>query len=311
MSDKIINTTNDALVAMLLQIDETLKQVVNGTGAVSAIATTLKKGNEINENSKESAVEVAVRLTEESKQKFEELKSQIITTADEITENYRKELTDTETELTNKMGKEYVAQSEFGEYKADIETQFSQTAEALKLGAENTESIQTELSEYKKTQAAEISIQRNSIISEVQESFMSKADGEEIEEMISSKTEQTAKDITDTFAQKLSVVSDELKGVSDGTNEFIEEINAYIKRGELEQGVFGIEVGRSDSVFKTRFTNEEMAFYQGSVKVAYISSNTLYITRAEILDYIQIGNSEDGYFIFDVTKHGLEVRYNG
>lgn len=302
---------NGTLAAILLQIDETLKQVVNGTGAVSAIATTLKKGNEISESEKESAVEVAVRLTEESKQKFEELKSQIISIADEITENYRKELTNTETELTNKMGKEYVAQSEFGKYKADIETQFSQTAEALKLGAENTESIQTELSEYKKTNAAEISLQRDSIISEVQESFMSKADGEAIEELMVSKTEQTAKDITDNFTQQLSVVNDELKSVSDGTNEFIEEINAYIKRGELEPDVYGIEIGRSDSVFKTRFTNDEMAFYQGGVKVAYISSNILHITRAEILDYIQIGNSEDGYFIFDVSKNGLEVKYRG
>ena len=306
-----LKTNNDTLVAMLLQLDETLKQVVNGTGAVNAIATTLKQGNEINAKSQESAVEVAVRLTEESKQKFEELKSQIISTADEITENYRKELTDTETELTNKMGKEYVAQSEFGEYKADIETQFSQTAEALKLGAENTESIQTELSEYKKTNAAEISLQRDSIISEVQASFLSKADGEVIEELISSKTEQTAKDITDNFTQQLSVVNDELKSVSDGTNEFIEEINAYIKRGELETDIYGIEIGRSDSVFKTRFTNDEMAFYQGGVKVAYISSNILHITRAEILDYIQIGNSEDGYFIFDVSKNGLEVKYRG
>lgn len=304
-------TNNDTLVAMLLQLDETLKQVVNGTGAVNAIATTLKQGNEINENSQGSALEVAVRLTEESKQKFEELKSQIISTANEITENYKKELTDTETELTNKMGKEYVAISDFGEYKADIETQFSQTTEDIKLGAENTESIQTELSEYKKTQAAEISLQRDSIISEVQESFMSKADGEAIEEYISSSVTQSARDITDNFIQKLNVVSDELLGVTEGLGAFMEEVNAYIKRGELEPNVFGIEVGRSDSAFKTRFTNKEMAFYQGSVKVAYISSNTLYITRAEILDYIQIGNAEQGYFVFDVTNYGLEVRYHG
>ena len=302
---------NSTLAAILLQIDETLKQVVNGTGAVSAIATTLKKGNEISESEKESALGVMVRLTEESKQKFEELKSQIISTADEVTENYRKELTNTETELKNVMGKDYVAVSEFGEYKDSIETQFTQTNEKIDLRAEDIESIESALGEYKKTSSGDLSVLKDAIIAEVAESYMSKADGEIIEELISSKTEQTSKDITDTFSSKLNVVSGELDELTNGVGAFMDEVNAYIKRGELQEGVYGIEVGRSDSNFKTRFTNDELAFYQGEVKVAYVSNSTLYITRAEILDYIQIGNADDGYFIFDVTTHGLEVRYNG
>lgn len=302
---------NDSLVAILLQIDETLKQVVNGTGAMSAIAATLKKGNEISENDKESALEVAVKLTEDSKKKFDELKSQIINTADKITENYKKELTDTETELTNKMSKEYVAISEFGEYKADIETQFSQTSESIELGAENTESIQNELSEYKKIQAAELSVQHDAIISEVQEQFLSKEDGQAIEEYISSSVNQSSENIIDNFTKKINVVSDELLELTDGVGEFTKELNAYIKRGELETGVYGIEIGRSDSNMKARFTNEKLSFMQGSVEVAYISGNNLYILRAEILDYLKIGNSTDGYFIFDVTENGLELRCDG
>lgn len=305
------NVENGTLAAILLQIDETLKQVVNGTGAVSAIATTLKKGNEISESEKESAIEVAVRLTEESKQKFEELKSQIISTADEVTENYRKELTNTEAELKNVMGKDYVAVSEFGEYKDSIETQFTQTNDEIGLRAEDIESIESALGEFKKTSSGDLSVLKDAIIAEVAESYMSKADGEIIEELMSSKTEQTSKDITDTFSSKLNVVSGELDELTNGVGAFMDEVNAYIKRGELQEGVYGIEVGRSDSNFKTRFTNDELAFYQGEVKVAYVSNSTLYITRAEILDYIQIGNADDGYFIFDVTAHGLEVRYNG
>ena len=58
----------------------------------------------------------------------------------------------------------------------------------------------------------------------------------------------------------------------------------------LESGVYGIEIGRSDSNIKARFTNDKLSFMQSGVEVAYISKNNLYITRAEITDYLKIGN---------------------
>lgn len=51
-----------------------------------------------------------------------------------------------------------------------------------------------------------------------------------------------------------------------------------------------LELGESDSPFKTKITNEEMAFTQDSNKVAYINKNKLNITTAEILDALIIGN---------------------
>ena len=311
MNDVVTQDANVALIAMLSQIDETLKQVVNGTGSVNAIATSLKKSNEINEAAKENAVEVAIRLTEENKKKFDELKSQIINTANEITENYKKEITDTETELSNLMGKDYVAKSDFGTYKTEIDTRFSQTTESIKLAAENTESVQSELSEFKKTQAADLAIMQNSIITQVSDSFASKTELSKIEETVNSKVTQSASDITETFEKKLKVLNDELTDTTNSSNEFMKDIEAYIKRGELENGVYGIEVGRSDSNMKARFTNEKLSFLQGSVEVAYISGNNLYISRAEILDYLRIGNQTDGYFIWDVTSNGLELRWDG
>lgn len=77
----------------------------------------------------------------------------------------------------------------------------------------------------------------------------------------------------------------------------------------MEDGVYGIEIGRSDSNVKARFTNDKLSFYQGVAEVAYISGSALYITNAEIIDYLKIGNSNDGYFLFDTTRNGLEVRW--
>jgi hypothetical protein len=83
----------------------------------------------------------------------------------------------------------------------------------------------------------------------------------------------------------------------------------FIRRGELESGVYGIEIGRSDSPVRARFTNDRLSFYQGKSEVAYISGSSLYITNADVLDFLRIGNSLDGYFLFDTTSNGLEVRW--
>lgn len=50
-----------------------------------------------------------------------------------------------------------------------------------------------------------------------------------------------------------------------------------------------IEIGTSSSGFKTVITNEELAFYEGSNKIAYISNNNLHINNAVIVDAIGIG----------------------
>jgi hypothetical protein len=89
----------------------------------------------------------------------------------------------------------------------------------------------------------------------------------------------------------------------------VSDLDVYIRRGELEENVYGIEIGRSDSNIKARFTNDRLSFYQGASEVAYISGSSLYITNADVLDYLRIGNSSQGYFLFDTTSNGLEVRW--
>ena len=97
--------------------------------------------------------------------------------------------------------------------------------------------------------------------------------------------------------------------MSGGISEIVSSLDVYIRRGELEDGVFGVEIGRSDSTVKARFTNDKLSFFQGIVEVAYVSGSTLYITNAQILDYMKIGNPSDGYFLFDTTDNGLEVHW--
>ena len=51
-----------------------------------------------------------------------------------------------------------------------------------------------------------------------------------------------------------------------------------------------LEIGRSDSDFTTSLSNEKLAFKQKGSEIAYISNSKLYITQAEILATMQIGN---------------------
>ena len=139
--------------------------------------------------------------------------------------------------------------------------------------------------------------------------YYSKTDGVELENRISSQITQTEKNITENFSEDIALLSQDISSVGGVVSELVSDLDVYIRRGELEENVYGIEIGRSDSNIKARFTNDRLSFYQGASEVAYISGSSLYITNADVLDYLRIGNSSQGYFLFDTTSNGLEVRW--
>ena len=140
--------------------------------------------------------------------------------------------------------------------------------------------------------------------------FTKKSEFDEFASTVSSQVTQTSNNINEVFSEKIAVLENDVSTLGGSVSELVYSLDAYIKRGELESGIYGIEIGRSDSNIKARFTNEKLSFMQGNAEVAYISENNLYILRAEIIDYLKIGNSSNGYFIFDVTENGLEVNWS-
>jgi len=82
---------------------------------------------------------------------------------------------------------------------------------------------------------------------------------------------------------------------------FIRKINQYIFCGLVDSvnGKYGIAVGEnvtnSDGTMnaagrKATFTMDELAFYEGSTKVAYMSNNMFHITNGEITRTLKMGN---------------------
>ena len=298
----------------LAQLDDTLKNVLSGLSTnIDKVKSVLTSNGEETAKSNDHIYSIAIKLREEEKEKFDELKSEIIATASSVTDEC-KSYTDTrESAIKAGVASDYVAVSDFGTYSDTIDARITLAEGNIASSVEEIEKVNNKTTEIENTTKSMIEQYADSISSTVESNFISKeqlGEHESLAEYVSSRVTQTESSVTDFFSNAIIAVSNELENITEGINEYIEETNAYIRRGELETDVYGIEIGRSDSNIKTRFLNDRISFYQGEVEVAYISDNSLYITRAEILDYLKLGNSTDGYFTFDVSANGLEVRWN-
>ena len=198
----------------------------------------------------------------------------------------------------------------FGEYKNETNNSIKENSASIELNANNIETANNELEYFKLQNNANISIQASAIISQIENLFSKKTDLEDFSESVSSQITQTSENISEIFSQRILLTDEKMLDLENNVSELVYSLDAYIKRGELESGVYGIEIGRSDSNIKARFTNDKLSFIQGQTEVAYISQNNLYITRVEISDYLKIGDSVNGCFIFDVTNNGLEVQWS-
>lgn len=71
---------------------------------------------------------------------------------------------------------------------------------------------------------------------------------------------------------------------------YLKEKTEYIAVGTDDDDNPYIELGKKDSDFKLRITNEKLEFYDGSSTPAYISNQKLMIKKAEVIDEMQFGN---------------------
>ena len=95
-------------------------------------------------------------------------------------------------------------------------------------------------------------------------------------------------------------------GTVDALGDTLRSTSAYIKSGLLEEGVYGLEIGQTNTVDGVntfdrfaRFTADRLSFYDNSgAEVAYISDYQLYITNARVSGKLTLGgytlNAADG-----------------
>ncbi len=288
----------------LYELNETLALVL-GEQHENQITLLQNKVQQSNEQSEK----YAIALKKENVTKINNLKEQIIRTAKSIETEYKAEISKNREEILAEVERTYTTKSEYGEYTSQVDTKLKQTAEEIALLSENSESVRTDFENFKDTSRSELSIQASAIVSRVENEFQSKTQAEEMESRISSQITQVTDSVTESFSKDIAVLTEDVSTVGGTVTELVSSLDVYIRRGELSEGVYGIEIGRSDSHVKARFTNDRLSFYQGVSEVAYISGSTLYISNADVLDYLRIGNATQGYFLFDTTQNGLEVRW--
>lgn len=125
------------------------------------------------------------------------------------------------------------------------------------------------------------------------------------------------------FASFQSQIANALDGVEtvegdlDAANSTIDSINhqvselnelkSYITMGD-DTGTPFIELGSKQGDFKVRITNTEMAFMQGTQKIAYITNKQLYIQSSVVTDELKIGDQQ-GYIWKRRSNGHMGLRY--
>lgn len=90
----------------------------------------------------------------------------------------------------------------------------------------------------------------------------------------------------------------------------ITEKTAYITMSTDEKGSPCIELGKQNSPFKLRITNESIDFMQDGVKIAYITNRQLYIQSSVVTDEMKVGAGSG--FIWKKRSNGnMGLRWIG
>ena len=199
---------------------------------------------------------------------IEILRANIIRTAEVINQNMET--------LSQDLHGEYTAlSSQFGQYQQTVDAQFVTTAEGITQNYSYIQSLQTGLGNAQN----------------------------DISDLETNKGDKTTVDAHSTY---------------------IIDTKAYIRTGLLwfdgNTPIYGIAIGQVNDVttvnnkevmrrtgFYTTYTADELAFYIGTTKVAYISNNKLHITEANVTDFLDLGR----YTIDDISGRGLCFRWKG
>ena len=100
-----------------------------------------------------------------------------------------------------------------------------------------------------------------------------------------------------------------IQNVKDLADDLAEK-TAYIVMTTDDNGDPCIELGKSDNDFKLRITNESIDFMDGTSRIAYVSNQMLYVTKAVIKDELQIGEGS-GYVWKKRSNGNMGLRYVG
>ena len=186
--------------------------------------------------------------------------------------------------------------TEVTEVKTTADTAKS-TADAVKTDLETNYSTTTQMN-------SAIDLKAGSITSTVSQTYLKNEDASknyassERVSNIESRVTQNANSITASFNSLKKQIDDKT-----------EVVNAWITEGSDGTNPY-LELGTNKSDLKTRLTNSELAFMDGTDKVAYISNNAMSITNANV-DVAEINQLAIYPYQLAVKNGHLLIQYIG
>lgn len=148
------------------------------------------------------------------------------------------------------------------------------------------------VNEESTTRQSAIEAKANEITSKVSETYVSNSALEHYQKDISSQFTQTKKDFTWSINQSVTDAKNEMSGQIDSVNgrvdglkQTTDNVNNYMSFDND-----GLTLGKSDSAFKTKITNQEWSIQKNGAKVTYINDQTMYITDGQFTQSLKIGN---------------------
>ena len=149
------------------------------------------------------------------------------------------------------------------------------------------EAINTERTERQSA----IETKANEITSKVSETYVSNSAFEHYQKDLSTQFTQTKKDFTWSINESVKDAKNEMSGQIDSVNgrvdglkQTTDNVNSYMSFDND-----ALTLGKSDSAFKTKITNNEWSILKDGAKVTYINDKTMYITDGQFTESLKVG----------------------
>ena len=149
------------------------------------------------------------------------------------------------------------------------------------------EAINTERTERQSA----IETKANEITSKVSETYVSNSAFEHYQNTVSTQFTQTKNDFTWSINQSVTDAKNEMSGQIDSVNgrvdglkQTTDNVNSYMSFDNN-----ALTLGKSDSAFKTKITNQEWSIQKNGAKVTYINDQTMYITDGQFTQSLKVG----------------------
>lgn len=150
------------------------------------------------------------------------------------------------------------------------------------------EAINTERTERQSA----IETKANEITAKVSETYVSNSALNHYKEEVSTQFSQTKSDFTWSINRSVTDAKNEMNGqISsvngrlDGLKQTADNVNSYMSFDND-----ALTLGKSDSAFKTKITNQEWSIQKNGAKVTYINDQTMYITDGQFTQSLKVGS---------------------